>query len=123
MYFLSAGRDFNKALPSGLIVEERTRLLLEVHATEHDYRVTLFEENLRASRLWTFFEERPGIPTLPINLVLNLLRLRHSIHVVFRGSDLQPQTVEEFSLVEDLMSGKVSIPSAKALMKGTASSS
>ena len=39
---------------------------------------------------------------------------------------MQPLTVEELSLVEDLMSRKLSIPSAKeakALMKGAASSS
>ena len=39
---------------------------------------------------------------------------------------MQPLTVEELSLVEDLMSGKLSIPSAKeakALMKGAMSSS
>ena len=73
MYLVYAGRDFNKELPSGLIVEDRTRLLLEVDAAEHDYRITLSKENLRASRLWAFVEERPGIPALPVDLVLTLL--------------------------------------------------
>ena len=73
MYLVCAGRDFNKALPSGLIAEERTRLLLEIDATEHNYRVALSEENLRASRLWAFVEERPGIVALPIDLLLTLL--------------------------------------------------
>ena len=39
---------------------------------------------------------------------------------------MQPLTVEELSLVEEIMSGKFSIPSAKetrALLEGTASSS
>ena len=75
MYFLCAGRDFNKALPSGPIAEERTRLLLEVDAVERNYRIALSEENLRASRLWAFVEEKPGIPSLPVDLVLTLLRL------------------------------------------------
>ena len=35
--FVCAGRDYNKALPSGLIVEERTRQLLEVAVGERDY--------------------------------------------------------------------------------------
>ena len=73
MYLVCAGQNFNKALPSGLIVKEWTRLVLEVNATEHDYRVAMSEENLRASRLWAFVEERPGIPALPIDLVLTLL--------------------------------------------------
>ena len=75
MYFVYAGRDFNKALPIGLILEERTRLLLEVDAAERDYRIALSEENLRASRLWAFVEEILGIPALLVDLVLTLLRL------------------------------------------------
>ena len=66
------------------------------------------------------------IHVLPVDLVLPILRLRHAIHVTFGGSDLQPLTVDELSLVEGLMSGKFSIPSAKearALLKGAASSS
>ena len=46
------------------------------------------------------------------------------IHVVFGGSDLQPLTVEELSLVEDIMVGKLGIPStkeARALLEGAAS--
>ena len=103
--FVCAGRDYNKALPSGLIAEERTRQLLEVGVAERDYRVALSETNLRSSRLWAFVEESQGIPVLPVDFVLPLLRLRHAIHVVFGGSDLQPLTVEELSLVEDMMSG------------------
>ena len=44
---------------------------------------------------------------------------------MFGGSDLQPLTTGEFSLVEEIMSGKFSIPSAKeakALLEGVASS-
>ena len=93
---------------------------------ERDYRVALSEENLRASRLWEFVEERPGTAALPVEFVLTLLRLRHSIHIVFGGSDLRPLTVEELSLAEDLMSGRINISSAKEaklMMKGAASSS
>ena len=121
-----AGRDYNRALPSGLIAEERTRQLLEVGVAERDYRVALSETNLRSSRLWAFVEESQGIPVLPVDFVLPLLRLRHAIHVVFGGSDLQPLTVEELSLVEDMVKGKLGIPSAKeakALLEGAASSS
>ena len=93
---------------------------------ECDYRVALSEENLRASRLWDFVEERLGTAALPVDLLLTLLRLRHSIHVVFGGSDLRTLTVEELSLAEDLMSGRINIPSAKEaklMMKGVTSSS
>ena len=75
MYFVCAGRDFNRALPSGLIAEERTRKLLEIVVAERDYMVTLSKENLRASWLWDFVEDRLGTTALPIDLVLNLLRL------------------------------------------------
>ena len=75
MYFFCAGRDFNKALSSGLIAKEHTRLLLEVDTAEHDYKVALSEENLRASRMWAFIKERPGIPTFPVDFVLPLLCL------------------------------------------------
>ena len=124
--FVCAGRDYNRALPSGLIAEERTRQLLEVGVAERDYRVALSETNLRSSRMWAFVEESQGIPVLPVDFVLPLLRLRHAIHVVFGGSDLQPLTVEELSLVEDMVKGKLGIPSAKeakALLEGAASSS
>ncbi|KAL5573741.1 hypothetical protein UlMin_023338 [Ulmus minor] len=125
-HWKATSRDFNRALPRGLIAEERTRQLLDIVVGERDYRVALSEENLRASRLWDFVEERPGIAAIPVDFVLNLLRLRHSIHIVFGGSDLRPLTVEEFSLAEDLMSGRINIPSAKEakqMMKGAASSS
>ena len=124
MCYVCAGRDFNRALPSGLIDEERTRQPLEISVAERDYRVALSEENLRASQLWAFVEERPGTTALPVDLLLTLLHLRHSIHVVLGGSDLRPLTLEELSLTEDLMSGRLSISStkeAKALMKGAAS--
>ena len=97
--------------------------MLEIAVGERDYRVALFEENLRVSRLWAFVEERPGTDAFPIELLFTLLRLRLSIHVVFGGSDLRPLTVEELSLTEDLMSGKLRISLAKALMKGATSSS
>ncbi|KAL5567410.1 hypothetical protein UlMin_030574 [Ulmus minor] len=58
-YWKVTSRDFNRALPSGLIAEERTRQLLDIAVGERDYRVSLSEENLRASRLWAFVEERP----------------------------------------------------------------
>ena len=81
---------------------------------------------MRSSRLWAFVEERQGTPALPLDLFLPILRLRHAIRVTFGGCDLQPLTLDELSLVEGLMSGKFSIPSAKeakALLKGAASSS
>ena len=121
-----AGREFNKALPSGLVAEERTRQLLEIVVGERDYRVALSEENLKSSGLWAFVEERQGTPALPLDFVLPILRLRHAIHVTFGDCELQPLTVDELTLVEGIMSGKFSIPSAKearALLKGAASSS
>ena len=48
---ICAGRDFNKALPSGPITEERTRQLLEIVLVKHDYRVALSKENLKSSGL------------------------------------------------------------------------
>ena len=123
---ICAGRDFNKALPSGLIAEERTRKLLGVIVTECDCRVALSEENLRSSGLWAFVEERQGTPALPLDLVLPILHLRHAIHVTFGGCDLYLLTPDELSLVEGLMSGKFNILSAKearALLKSAASSS
>ena len=74
----------------------------------------------------TFVAESQGIPIIPVDLVLSILRLRHMIHVTFGGSNLQPLTVDELLLVEGIMSGKFSIPStkeAKALLKDAASSS
>ena len=59
--FVCAGRDYNKALPSGLIAEEWTRQLLEIAVGERDYRVALSEVNLRSSRLWASVEESQGI--------------------------------------------------------------
>ena len=52
--------------------------------------------------------------------------MRHAIHVVFGASDLQPLTAEELLLVEEIMSGKFGMPSAKqtkALLEGASSSS
>ena len=83
-----SGRDFNKALPSRLIVEEWIRRLLGIVLVEHNYRVALSEENLKSSGLWAFVEERQGTPALPLDLVLPILRLRHAIHVTFGGCDL-----------------------------------
>ena len=82
-------QGFNKALPGRLIEEERTRQLLEIEATDRDYMVALSEENLQSSQLWEFVEEKQGIPIIPIDFVLPLLYLRHAIHVVFGGNDLQ----------------------------------
>ena len=73
--FVCAGHDYNKALLSGLIAEVQTRQLLEIAVTERDYRVALSEVNLRSSRLWAFVDESQGIPVLPIDFVLPLLRL------------------------------------------------
>ena len=99
---------------------------MEIAVGKRDYRVALSEVNLKSSRLWAFIEESQGIPILPVDFVLPLLRLRHAIHIVFRGSDLQPLTVEELSLVEEMVKGKLGIPSAKearVLLEGAASSS
>ena len=123
---ICAGREFNKALPSGLVAEERTRQLLEVVVAERDYRVALSEENLKASGLWAFVEERHGTSALPLDFLLPILRLRHAIHVTFGGCELYPLIPDELSLVEGIMSGKFRIPSAKEakqLLKGAAISS
>ncbi|KAL5569074.1 hypothetical protein UlMin_025649 [Ulmus minor] len=69
-HWKATSRDFNRALPSGLIAEERTRQLLDIAVGERDYRVALSEENLRASRLWVFVEERPGTAALVTTRVL-----------------------------------------------------
>ena len=58
-------------------------------------------------------EVQQGIPIPPFDLILPILRLRHTIHVVHGGNDLQPLTVDELSFVEEIMSGKFSFPSAK----------
>ena len=70
--------------------------------------------------------ERQGTPAVPLDFLLPILRLRHVIHIMFGGCDLYPLTADELSLVEGIMSGKFSIPSAKEanqLLKGAASSS
>ena len=69
-------------------------------------------------------EVKQGIPIPPLELVFPRLCLRHAIHIVFGSSDLQPLTVGELSLVEDIMSGKFNFPlakEAKALSEGAAS--
>ena len=86
--YVCAGLKYNKALPSGLIAEDQTWLLLEIDAAECDYRVALLEENLRLSQLWDFVEVNQGIPIPPLDLVLPLLRLWHAIHIVFKASNL-----------------------------------
>ena len=99
---------------------------MEIVVAERNYRVALSEENLKASGLWAFVEERQGTPALPLDFVLPILRLRHAIHVTFGGCDLYPLTPDELSLVEGMMSGHFSIPStkeAKRLLKSAASSS
>ena len=100
--------------------------MLEIAIVERDYRVALSEVNLKLSRLWAFVKESQGIPLFPVDFVLPLLHLRHAIHVVFGGSDLQPLMVKELSLLKDMMRGKLGIPLAKearALLEGVASSS
>ncbi|KAL5563464.1 hypothetical protein UlMin_033211 [Ulmus minor] len=67
-HWKATSRDSNRALPSGLIAEERTRQLLDIAVGERDYRVALSEENLRASRLWEFVEERPDLMSGRINI-------------------------------------------------------
>ena len=71
MCFICAGRDFNRALLSGLIAEEWTRQLLDIAVGERDYRVALSEENLRVSRRWAFVEERSGTAALPVDLLFD----------------------------------------------------
>ena len=72
--FLCAYRNFNKAMLSGLVAEERTRLLLEIPFGERDYRVALSEQNLRVSHLWLCVEEvEQGIPVSPLELLLPIL--------------------------------------------------
>ena len=73
--FVCAGRDYNRALLSGLIAEKRTQKLLEIVIVERDCRVALSEVNLKSSRLWAFVEESQGILVLPVDFVLPLLHL------------------------------------------------
>ena len=65
--FLCVGRDYNKALPSGLIAEDQPRKLLEIAIAERDYRVALSEENLWASHMWSSVEVEKGTPILPLD--------------------------------------------------------
>ena len=100
--------------------------MLEISIVEHDYKIALSEENLWASHLWLSVEVEKGIHVSPLDLIFPLLRLRHAIHVVFGGSNLQPLTTEELSLVVEIMSGRHRIPSAKeakALIESATSSS
>ena len=46
-----ANRDFNRAMPSGLVAEDYIWQLLEIPIGEYDYRVVLLTTNLRASHL------------------------------------------------------------------------
>ena len=39
--FICADREYNKVVPSGHIVQEHTRLLLEIPLGERDYKVAL----------------------------------------------------------------------------------
>ena len=111
---LCADRDFNQATPSGLVVEVRTWQLLEIPLGERDYHVVLSEARLRSSHLWKFFKDvQQGILVPPIDLIFPILHLRHAIHVVHRGSDVQPLTADELSFVEEIMSKKFSFPFAK----------
>ena len=73
--FVCVGRDYNKALLSGLITKERTRKLLEIAIAKQDYRVALLEVNLKSSQLWAFVEESQGIHVLLVDFVLPLLHL------------------------------------------------
>lgn len=103
---------------SGLIVEDCTRLLLEILAKDRDYRAVLSKANLRASHLCNFVEEVEKVIPVPLlELILQILWLRHAIHVVYGGRDLHPLTTEELSLVEDIMSGKFIFPSAKSTLR------
>ena len=87
--------------------------MLEIATAECNYKASLLEENLRVSHLWVSVEVEKGITILSLDLILPLLRLRHAIHVVFGGSDLKPLMAKELSLVEEIISGILEIPSTK----------
>ena len=74
------------------------------------------------SHLWNFVEEvQQGTPIPPLNFLVPILHLGHTIHVVYGECYLQPLTHDKLSLVEDFMSGNFSFPLAKdamRLMKG-----
>ena len=73
--YVCIGRDYNKALLSGLIIEDQTRQLLEIAIVERDYKVALSKENLWASHLWLSVEVEKGILVPPLKLILPLLHL------------------------------------------------
>ena len=73
--YVCVGRDYNKALPSGLIALDWTRQLLEIDVAEHDFRVALSKENLWLSQLWSSVEVEKGISIPPLDLIFPLLRL------------------------------------------------
>ena len=71
-------------------------------------------------------EVEQGIHVPHLDIIFPLLHLRHAIHVIFGNSYLQPLTARKLLLVEEIMSGKFHIPSAKeakTLSEGAASAS
>ena len=73
---------------------------MEIPVKKRHYRVMLSEARLRSSHLWNFVEEvQQGIYAPPFELILHILCLRHAIHVVYRGSNMQLLTSDKLSLV------------------------
>ena len=73
---------------------------------------------LRASHLQNFVEEvQQGIYVPLLKFLLTILRLRYATHIVYGECSLQPLTHKELSLVEEIMSGKFTFPSAKEAKK------
>ena len=73
---------------------------------------------LRESHLRNFVEEvQQGIPVPPLKFVLPILRLRHTIHIVHGECSLQPLTPNDLLLIEELMAGGFSFPSANEALK------
>ena len=82
---------------SGLLTEERTTSVLGLNEKEWDWRVALSESRLRKSHLWSHVEQiQRGILIPPLKLSLQVLLLRHAIHVVYGECSLNPLSVDEF---------------------------
>ena len=89
--------------------------MLELPEQERDWRVALSEARLRESHLWSHVEQiQKGIPIPHLKLYLQVLLLRHAIHVLYGECSLNPLTADELQLAEEEMKG-FKIPSVKEI--------
>ena len=76
----------------------------------------LFEARLREIYLWSHIEDiQRGIPVSPSRLSMQVLLLRHVIHLLYGECALNPLTSDELSLAEEVMKEGFNIPSEKEI--------